>query len=81
MLRTVLGDWADTHSLASFEYVALHPFGCRVVQRLLDFCPPMQVQPLLEAALESAPLLVTSVFGNYILQHILLHSPPSARSE
>ena len=38
--------------------MACHPFGCRVVQRVLEHCTPEQTQPLLDELLgDTEPLL------------------------
>jgi hypothetical protein len=50
---------------------AQHPFGCRIIQRLLEHCPPEQVRELVDGILCEVESLVGNKFGNYVLQHII----------
>lgn len=50
---------------------AQHRFGCRIIQRLLENCPPEQVQNLVNEILSDAELIARDIFGNYVLQHVL----------
>lgn len=52
---------------------AKHRYGCRIIQRLLEHCPPHQVTVLTENLLERAEGLCTHAFANYVMQHILEH--------
>jgi pumilio RNA-binding family len=51
--------------------LATHPYGCRVIQRVLEHCPTEFVSPALEEVLNVVPMLVTDQYGNYVAQHIL----------
>jgi len=52
---------------------ARHRYGCRVLQRLLEHCPPEQKNRLVEELLTEAVTLCTHIFGNYVMQHLLEH--------
>uniref|UniRef100_A0A7S0BCI0 PUM-HD domain-containing protein n=1 Tax=Pyrodinium bahamense TaxID=73915 RepID=A0A7S0BCI0_9DINO len=56
---------------------ARHCFGCRIVERLLERCPPAQVQRLTEALLDDALALSAHRYGNYVVQHLLEHGTPA----
>ena len=51
--------------------LATHPYGCRVIQRVLEHCPTEFVSPALEEVLNVVPTLVMDQYGNYVAQHIL----------
>lgn len=50
---------------------ARHKFGCRILQRLLEHCPPAQVSDLVEAVLAEAVPISRHPYGNYVMQHLL----------
>jgi len=54
-------------------WAARHRYGCRVVERLLEHCPPMQVKSLVDSILMDALQLSIHPYGNYVMQHILEH--------
>jgi hypothetical protein len=54
-------------------------FGCRIIQRLLENCNPMQVSDLAHALLDKAKLLAPHAFGNYVLQHLLVYGTDDQR--
>lgn len=51
--------------------LSTHPYGCRVIQRILEHCTPEQVAPILEELHSHAEQLVQDQFGNYVIQHVL----------
>mmetsp|Transcript_81177 Transcript_81177/g.134094 ORF Transcript_81177/g.134094 Transcript_81177/m.134094 type:complete len:221 (-) Transcript_81177:71-733(-) len=53
--------------------VAKHKFGCRIVERLLENCPTEQVHGLVQELLAEALELCRHSFGNFVMQHILVH--------
>ena len=61
-----------------FQYSA-HPYGCRVIQRLLEHCSPEQQLPLLKEILTSTIPLSKDQYGNYVVQHVLEHGADKAR--
>lgn len=57
-----------------------HPFGCRVIQRLLEHChdePHRRV--IMEEILGAAAQLSQDQYGNYVIQHVLEHGRPGER--
>jgi len=62
-----------------------HPYGCRVIQRLLECCSTdphchQKLMPLLNEILQHVLLLSRDQYGNYVIQHVLSHGPSQARS-
>ncbi len=51
--------------------LSTHPYGCRVIQRILEHCTEEQTTPILEELHRSADLLLQDQYGNYVIQHIL----------
>jgi len=60
-------------------WVARNKFGCRVVQRLLEKCPPGQVRGIVEALLAELAELARHPYGNYVVQHLLEHASAGPR--
>jgi pumilio RNA-binding family len=56
------------------------PYGCRVVQRVLEYCDFEQKRTLLDELSVLLPTLVQDQFGNYVAQHLILHSRPIDRT-
>ncbi|KAL4253133.1 hypothetical protein ABKN59_004100 [Abortiporus biennis] len=56
--------------------LASHPYGCRVLQRCLEYLPDDQTRPLLNELHESALKLMQDQFGNYVVQFILERGQP-----
>lgn len=61
---------------AGAQDAARHPYGCRVIQRLLEHCRPEQVGNLVEAFLSSAMALSRHEFGNFVMQQVVEHGSP-----
>lgn len=59
--------------------LATHPYGCRVLQRILEHCQPHQKDPMLAELLRTSQSLVQDQYGNYVIQHVLQHGTPKAR--
>ncbi|KAJ8511452.1 hypothetical protein OPV22_001886 [Ensete ventricosum] len=61
--------------------LSTHPYGCRVIQRVLEFCDdPNTQQIVMGEILQSVILLAQDQYGNYVVQHVLEHGKPSERS-
>ena len=58
-----------------------HPYGCRVVQRLLEHCLKSQKEELLKELLLYIDQLIQDQYGNYVVQHILDHGETSDKSK
>ena len=58
-----------------------HPYGCRVVQRLLERCLKSQKEHLLKELLLNTDQLIQDQYGNYVVQHVLDHGEMSDKSK
>jgi hypothetical protein len=56
------------------QLAAQNKFGCRVLQRLMEYCTGRQLKPLVEILLSSAEDLCKHPFGSYVMQHVLEHA-------
>merc|ERR1719493_424776 len=57
--------------------LSTHPYGCRVIQRMLEHCCPdlkELTEPVLDELMSYAEQLAKDQYGNYVLQHVLQHS-------
>jgi len=60
--------------------LSTHPYGCRVVQRVLEHCTINDAKEhIRKDILRSTAPLATDQYGNYVIQHMLEHGPASAR--
>lgn len=55
------------------QRMAVHCFGCRVIQRLVEHCNDHQKGPMLDEILRHVPTLTEDQYGNYVIQHVLEH--------
>ncbi|OQR88901.1 hypothetical protein THRCLA_10036 [Thraustotheca clavata] len=60
--------------------LATHPYGCRVIQRVLENCSEAQMAPILKEIHDCCCLLVEDQYGNYVIQHVLEHGQPCERA-
>ncbi|KAL9224108.1 hypothetical protein vseg_000177 [Gypsophila vaccaria] len=62
--------------------LSMHPYGCRVVQRVLEHCTDeLQSQFIVDEILESVCTLAQDQYGNYVTQHVLERGKPQERSQ
>jgi len=54
--------------------MAKHCYGCRVIQRLIEYCSAAQIADLLDETLACCMELATDQYGNYVVQHVMEHS-------
>lgn len=54
--------------------MAKHCYGCRVIQRLIEYCSSSQISPLLDEVLRGCMELAMDQYGNYVVQHVMEHS-------
>jgi len=66
-------DW----SLRDF---ASHPYGCRVVQRIIEHCGGGAADVLLDQLCEIVEHLACSTFGNFCVLHVATHGAPRHRA-
>mmetsp|Transcript_30452 Transcript_30452/g.43652 ORF Transcript_30452/g.43652 Transcript_30452/m.43652 type:complete len:1107 (-) Transcript_30452:656-3976(-) len=50
-----------------------HPYGCRVVQRILEHCSISQKSVILEELRQCCTDLVQDCYGNYVIQFVMQH--------
>jgi pumilio RNA-binding family len=50
-----------------------HPYGCRVVQRILEHCTDLQKMAILEELRQCCGELVQDCYGNYVIQFVMQH--------
>lgn len=61
--------------------LSTHPYGCRVIQRVLEHCDdPKTQQIMMDEILQSVCMLAQDQYGNYVVQHVLEHGKPHERS-
>ncbi|KAL5717296.1 hypothetical protein ACHQM5_010328 [Ranunculus cassubicifolius] len=61
--------------------LSMHPYGCRVIQRVLEHCDdPETQQIMMDEILKSVCILAEDQYGNYVVQHVLEHGKPHERS-
>ncbi|KAI0509809.1 hypothetical protein KFK09_010405 [Dendrobium nobile] len=61
--------------------LSTHPYGCRVIQRILEYCDdPKTQQIIMDEILQCVCLLAQDQYGNYVVQHVLEHGKPHERS-
>ncbi|VFQ80389.1 unnamed protein product [Cuscuta campestris] len=61
--------------------LSTHPYGCRVIQRVLEHCHSLQTQSkVMHEILQSVCMLAQDQYGNYVVQHVLVHGRPDQRS-
>ncbi|KAI6191819.1 Maternal protein pumilio [Aphelenchoides bicaudatus] len=51
--------------------LSTHPYGCRVVQRVLEHCTEEQKRPVLEQIHANIHTLIVDQYGNYVVQHVI----------
>ncbi|GAV78293.1 PUF domain-containing protein/NABP domain-containing protein [Cephalotus follicularis] len=61
--------------------LSTHPYGCRVIQRILEHCidPKTEIK-VMDEILGSVSMLAQDQYGNYVVQHVLEHGKPHERS-
>ncbi|KAL1544698.1 pumilio 1-like isoform X1 [Salvia divinorum] len=61
--------------------LSTHPYGCRVIQRVLEHCDSPKTQAVvMDEIMNSVCMLAQDQYGNYVIQHVLGHGKPSERS-
>ncbi|GKV26730.1 hypothetical protein SLEP1_g35977 [Rubroshorea leprosula] len=61
--------------------LSTHPYGCRVIQRVLEHCSDgLQSQCIVDEILDAACGLSQDQYGNYVIQHVLARGKPYERS-
>ncbi|KAD3068224.1 hypothetical protein R6Q59_017831 [Mikania micrantha] len=61
--------------------LSTHPYGCRVIQRVLEHCEdPTTQSKVMDEILACVSMLAQDQYGNYVVQHVLEHGKPHERS-
>ncbi|XP_022732432.1 pumilio homolog 2-like [Durio zibethinus] len=61
--------------------LSTHPYGCRVIQRILEHCKDSKTQSkVMDEILGSVSMLAQDQYGNYVVQHVLERGKPHERS-
>ncbi|XVF83716.1 hypothetical protein PTKIN_Ptkin16aG0514100 [Pterospermum kingtungense] len=61
--------------------LSTHPYGCRVIQRVLEHCHEAKTQQIMmDEIFRSVCMLAQDQYGNYVVQHVLEHGKPHERS-
>lgn len=61
--------------------LSTHPYGCRVIQRVLEHCNDAKTQRLvMDEIMQSVCMLAQDQYGNYVVQHVLEHGKPHERT-
>ena len=58
--------------VANVESLSKHRYGCRVVQRAIEFCVEKQKAVVLDHIIQCHELLVDDQYGNYVVQQSLV---------
>jgi len=60
---------------------ATHPYGCRVIQRILEYCSNMpQTKALMKEIEKASEALMQDQYGNYVIQHVIQHGNVEERA-
>ena len=53
--------------------LSMHPYGCRVIQRILEHTANCHKQAILDELRSCSTDLVQDQYGNYVIQHVMQH--------
>lgn len=65
--------------LANVRSLSCHPYGCRVLQRILEHCPEPKKSHALDEIKKCHRTLLDDQYGNYVIQHVLQFGRTSDR--
>jgi pumilio RNA-binding family len=65
--------------LNNVRSLACHPYGCRVLQRILEHCPEPKKSRALDQIKKHHKALLDDQFGNYVIQHVLQYGRSTDR--
>lgn len=60
--------------------LAIHAYGCRVIQRVLEHCEEPAKRSVLAELHACGSTLISDQYGNYVTQHIIEHGYPEDRA-
>lgn len=65
--------------LGNVRSLSCHPYGCRVLQRILEHCPEPKKSDALDEIKKCHKTLLDDQYGNYVIQHVLQFGRSSDR--
>jgi len=65
--------------LNNVRSLSCHPYGCRVLQRILEHCPEHKKNEALDEIKRYHGDLIEDQYGNYVIQHVLQYGRSSDR--
>ena len=65
--------------LSNVKALCCHPYGCRVLQRMLEHCVLFQKSATLDGIRHCHKALLDDQYGNYVIQHVLQYGRESDR--
>jgi mRNA-binding protein PUF3 len=70
------------YCLANLSRLAVHSYGCRIVQRLLERCSDQIIMSkVLKELVSCGANLIKDQFGNYVAQHMIVYGDHVSRNE
>ena len=57
--------------IGNVQDLSIHPYGCRVIQRMLEHCEPHVKLSVLQEIRSCKATLVPDQYGNYVIQHAI----------
>lgn len=63
------------------QALATHPYGCRVIQRMLEHCEEPTRSAVLQELHACTTSLIVDQFGNYVTQHVIEHGREGDRAQ
>mmetsp|Transcript_11949 Transcript_11949/g.14504 ORF Transcript_11949/g.14504 Transcript_11949/m.14504 type:complete len:476 (-) Transcript_11949:316-1743(-) len=64
-----------------YAAMAKHPYGCRVVQRVLENCSQERVGNVLDELINEIRELTSDQYANYVVQHVIQHQQQGTHRE
>lgn len=72
-------DFVIDDVLGNAASLSCHPYGCRVLQRILEHCMEEKKTAALDEISKSHKTLLDDQYGNYVIQHVLQFGRQSDR--
>ncbi|KAJ9466928.1 Pumilio-like protein 2 [Diplonema papillatum] len=74
--------------LGQIATLATHAYGCRVIQKILEYCKlhpqsvlAAQCRPVMDEIIGLVNHLIRNQYGNYVLQHVMATGDPNCTSQ
>lgn len=64
-------DFIVDDALRNVASLSCHPYGCRVLQRILEYCIEPEKSRALDEIKKCHKALLDDQYGNYVIQHVL----------